>query len=176
MRFFAQKAFRLFFQMLDRITLAIGFAAIVFLAYLIFHSYHTKEAFEVPAPAPLILQPIPEPPRTVAPAGPSSPNQSPPDEMPPVRLPGPGDSDPYDETYGSSDLQDNMRYPERLFSPAPTPTNTSLSVESGIAAYNQQVTAAATQNFNPDFVQNGGQFMEGIFANDTESSPNYSAY
>lgn len=162
--------------MSDRLTLAIGLAAVAFLAYLIYNSYRTKEAFEVPAPAPLILQPIPEPPRTVAPAGPSPPNQSPPEDMPAVRLPAPDDSDPYDETYGSSDLQDNMRYPERLFSPAPKPTNTSLAVGADLASYHEQTVSAAIQTFKPELAQNGGSFMEGIFANDTTSSPNYSAY
>lgn len=162
--------------MSGRLFLAVLLAAAAFLAYSVFNSYRSKEAFEVFAPAPPIYQPIPEPPRTVAPAGPSPPNQSPPDEMPPVRLPAPGDSDPYGEDYGSSDIQDNMRYPERLFGPAPKPNNTSLAVGADVASFHEATVSQAIQTFKPELAQNGGEFMDGIFANDTNTDPNFSAY
>lgn len=162
--------------MSDRLFLAVIIAAVVFLAYSIFVSYQSKEAFEVPAPAPPVYQPIPEPPRTVAPAGPNPPNQAPPEDMPAVRLPAPKDSDPYEEDYGSSDIQDNMRYPERLFGPAPQPNNTSLAVGADVASYHEATVAEAIQTFKPELAQNGGQFMEGIYPNDTESNSNFSTY
>ncbi len=135
-----------------------------------------EESFEVPAPAPLQTIPIPEPPRTVAPSGPNPPDQAPPEDDMPIRLPGPSESDPFEESYGSSNMKDNMRYPERLFGPAPKPNKTELAVSAGVASPEQQIVSQAIQTFSPDFAQNGGQFIEGgIFANDTYEVPNYSA-
>lgn len=135
----------------------------------------TEEAFI--APAPPVTQPIPKPPRVVAPSGPNPPNQAPPLDEPAVRLPPPGDYDPQRDDYGSSDVSDNMRYPERLFGPAPEPNNTEIAVGSGVASPLQQTVSQAIQTFSPDFAQNGGEFINGgIFANDTYENPNYSAF
>jgi hypothetical protein len=165
--------------MVQQILIAVVLAAILYCGFLYLQSkrkYVIEESFEVPAQAPLITLPIPEPPRTVASSGPNSPNQAPPEDDLPVRLPGPEDSDPYDETYGSSNMQDNMRYPERSFGPAPKPNKTELAVSAGVASPEQQVVSGALQTFSPDFAQNGGEFIEGgIFANDTLDNPNYSA-
>ncbi len=130
----------------------------------------------MPAPAPLQTIPIPEPPRTIQPGGPSSPNAAPPEDDLPERLPGPDDSDPYEESYGSSNMKDNMRYPERLFGPAPKPNKTEIAVSAGVASPFSQPVSQALQTFSPDFAQNGGEFIEGgIFANDAGENPNYSA-
>ena len=168
--------------MVQQILVAVVFAAILYSIYLYFQGqrkYVIEESFEgleQPAPAPLMTIPIPEPPRTVSPSGPNSPSQAPPEDDMPQRLPGPDESDPYDETYGSSNMKDNMRYPERLFGPAPTPNKTELAVASGVASPHQQVVSQALQTFSPDFAQNGGEFIDGgIFANDTGEEPNYSA-
>lgn len=168
--------------MVKQILTAVLLAAALFVGYLIFMNYRKEsiemmeEAFEVPAPAPIITQPIPEPPRIVAPGGPNSPNAMPSPNEPPIRLPGPSDSDPYVEDFGSSDMKDNMRQPERLFGPAPTNNVTELAVASGVASPVNQVVGQALQTFSPDFAQNGGEFIEGgIFANDTFQVPNYSA-
>ncbi len=167
------------FQMVQQILIAVAIAAILYCVYLYFMSqrkYVIEESFEVPAPAPLQTIPIPDPPRTVAAAGPNSPSQAPPQDDMPERLPGPSDSDPFEESYGSSNLKDNMRYPERLFGPAPKANKTEIAVASGVASSEQQVVSQALQTFSPDFAQNGGQFIEGgIFANDTYENPNYSA-
>ncbi len=165
--------------MVQQILVAVAIAVILYGAYLYFMSqrkYVIEESFEVPAPAPLQTIPIPDPPRTVAPSGPNSPSQAPPEDDMPVRLPGPDDMDPYEESYGSSNLKDNMRYPERLFGPAPKPNKTELAVSAGVASEKQQVVSQALQTFSPDFAQNGGEFIEGgIFANDSGENPNYSA-
>ena len=165
--------------MMPHILVAVLIAALLFVGYLYFSkkdvSYTAPmvlEDFEVPAPAPVITQPIPEPPRTVSPGGPTTPNQAPPRNEPPVRLPGPepNDSEFFEESYGSSDLQDNMRCP------APLPDQTDIAVESGVAGSVNQVVSQAIQTFSPDFAQNGGEFIRGgIFANDTFEVPNYSA-
>jgi len=165
--------------MVQQILVAVVLAAILYCGYLYFMSqrkYVIEESFEVPAPAPLQTIPIPDPPRTVSPSGPNSPNQAPPEDDMPVRLPGPVESDPYEEPYGSSNLKDNMRYPERLFGPAPKPNKTELAVSAGVASPEQQRVSQALQTFSPDFAQNGGEFIEGgIFANDSGENPNYSA-
>jgi hypothetical protein len=168
--------------MVQQILIAVLLAAVLYCGYLYFQSqrkYVIEESFEgmgQPAPAPIITLPIPEPPRTVSPSGPNPPNQAPPEDDMPVRLPGPSDSDPFEESFGSSNLKDNMRYPERLFGPAPKPNKTELAVGAGVASPEQQVTSQALQTFSPDFAQNGGEFIEGgIFANDSGENPNYSA-
>lgn len=165
--------------MVQPVVVAILLVVALYLVYLYFTSNRKlviEETFEVPASAPIITQPLPEPERTIQPGGPNSPSQAPPHSLPPQRLPGPEDSDPYDETYGSSNLKDNMRYPERLFGPAPQPTNTEIAVGAGVASPEQAVVSQALQTFSPDFAQNGGQFIEGgIFANDAFEVPNYSA-
>jgi hypothetical protein len=165
--------------MVQQILIAVVIAALLYCGYLYFMSqrkYVIEESFEVPGPAPLQTIPIPDPPRTVSPSGPNSPSQAPPEDDIPVRLPGPEDMDPYEEAYGSSNLKDNMRYPERLFGPAPKPNKTELAVSAGVASEKQQVVSQALQTFSPDFAQNGGEFIEGgIFANDSGENPNYSA-
>lgn len=170
--------------MVSQILLAVFLAASIYVGFLYLGNLRKSapepsdsiEQFEMPAPAPIITQPLPEEPRTIAPGGPNTPNQLSPPSNPPVRLPGPVASDPFGDDYGSSDLKDNMRYPERLFGPAPAPKDTEIAVAAGIAGGAQQVTSQALQTFSPDFAQNGGEFIGGgIFANDTFSNPNYSA-
>ena len=168
-------------QMKSQVGLAVLFAGILFLVYQLYLNLSQKplvieETFI--APAPVVTQPIPEPPRTIAPAGPNSPNQMPPPTHEiQERLPGPTDSDPLADEYGSSNMQDNLRYPERLFGPAPKPKITGLAVEAGTASNLNAGVNAALQTFNPEFAQNGGEFLQGgIFANDTFDNPNYSAF
>lgn len=166
------------FQMVQQVLLAVFLAAVLYSIYLYLQTprkYVIEENFETPGPAPLQTIPIPEPPRVVAPAGPNSPSAAPPlDEMP-ERLPGPDDSDPYDETYGSSNMKDNLRYPERLFGPAPKPNKVEYAVSSGVASDRVGVSQAL-QTFSPEFAQNGGEFIEGgIFASDVFEQNDYSA-
>jgi hypothetical protein len=167
--------------MKSQILLAVLLAGILFLAYQLYLNLTSsklviEETFI--APAPEVTQPIPEPERVVAPGGPNSPNQLP----PPTheineRLPGPTDSDPLDDSYGSSNMKDNMRYPERLFGPAPNPQTASIAVASGTASTLNSGVNTALQTFNPDFAQNGTEFIPGgIFANDTLDNANYSTF
>lgn len=168
-------------QMKSQVLVAVVLAGVVFLAYQLYLNMNRQklvieETFI--APAPIVTQPIPEPNRTIMPGGPNSPSQMP----PPThdineRLPGPTDSDPLDDSYGSSNMKDDMRYPERLFGPAPEPKQSSIAVESGIASNLNSGVNSALQTFNPDFAQNGTEFIPGgIFANDVFDNPNYSAF
>lgn len=167
--------------MKSQVVGAILLAGVLFLLYQVFlnmypRKYVIEETFI--APAPVVTQPIPEPERTIMPGGPNTPNQMPPPTHDTSeRLPGPDDSDPLDDAYGSSDMKDNLRYPERLFGPAPTPNNTSVAVASGNASTLNAGVNSALQTFNPEFAQNGGEFIPGgIFANDTFDNPNYSSF
>jgi hypothetical protein len=163
--------------MTAQILTAVLIAAAVFVLYTLFQR-KLKESFEVPAPAPPIAFAEPMVPRMVSPSGPNSPSAAPPVEnnTPQQRLPGPNESDPYDEKYGSSNIQDSMRYPERLFHKVESGQDSQIAVASGVASSEQQVTSQAMQTFSPDFAQNGGQFIEGgIFANDTFERVTYSS-
>jgi hypothetical protein len=168
-------------QMKSQVLIAILLAGFVFLAYQLFLNLTgsklvIEETFI--APAPVVTQPIPEPDRTIMPGGPNSPNQMPPPTHEiQERLPGPTDSDPLDDSYGSSNMKDDLRYPERLFGPAPKPEATSIAVAAGNASTLNSGVNTALQTFNPDFAQNGTEFIPGgIFANDTFDNPNYSAF
>ena len=168
-------------QMKSQILVAIILAGVLFLAYQLYLNLTSsklviEETFI--APAPVVTQSIPEPERVIVSGGPNSPSQMPPpshdtDE----RLPGPDDSDPLDDGYGSSNMKDNMRYPERLFGPSPPPIDTSIAVEAGNASTLNSGVNQALQTFNPDFAQNGTEFIPGgIFANDVFDNPNYTAF
>lgn len=168
-------------QMNSQIVVAILFAGILFLAYQLYlNMYGQKLIIEETfiAPAPMVTQPIPEPEQVVAPGGPNSPNQMPPPTHDTnERLPGPTDSDPLDDDYGSSNIKDNLRYPERSFGPAPKPINTTIAVASGNASTLNSGVNTALQTFTPDYAQNGTEFIPGgIFANDVFDNPNYSAF
>jgi hypothetical protein len=168
-------------QMKSQVVVAILLAGILFLAYQLYFNLSSQKLLieeDFIAPAPIVTQPIPEPERTIAPGGPSSPSQMPPPTHDTnERLPGPEDSDPLDDSYGSSNMKDNMRYPERLFGPAPPPVNTSIPVGAGNASVLNSGVNRALQTFSPDFAQNGAEFIPGgIFANDVFDNPNYSSF
>lgn len=140
------------------------------------HELNKIEQFEVPAPASIEVRQAPlYPPRTVMPSGPNPPSQeSPQAEV--VVYGNPAPQDPYYEPQDSSDIPENLRYPERSFRPPPLNNNTTVAVESGVANNNVQVTSDNSQKFSPEFIQGGGEFMPGIYANDTYSDTNYSAF
>jgi hypothetical protein len=134
------------------------------------------ETFEIPAPASIEIRQAPiYPERVIMPSGPNPPSQqAPQNEV--VVYGEPQPKDPYYENQESSDIPENLRYPERSFRSPPLNNNTSIAVEAGIASNNIQVSSDNSQKFNPEFIQGGGEFMPGIFANDTFSDTNYSAY
>jgi len=87
---------------------------------------------------------------------------------------------PYDteeNVYESAQIPQRLRYPERSFSPGYVNDETGTAVASGVASYSAAVTRKAEQTFGPEFVQNGGQFMEGgITANDDSAAVSYSGF
>lgn len=170
--------------MFNKTLFAVGITVLLFVGYLFAQYYmFERERFEmpyiaVPATAPPVVQQISaEPERVVSPGGPGAPNQMPPPRDRAVeRLPGPVETDPYDETYGSSNMKEELRHPERFFGPAPTADNVAIAQASGVAGLPGSTTPQAIQTFSPDFAQNGGEFVNGIFANDAGENPNYSAF
>lgn len=161
--------------------LIVGFVIYFFIKDKLFDppatSYVKKtEGFEVPAPASIELRKAPiYPERVIMPSGPNPPSQEAPNGETVVYAE-PSASDPYYEAQESSDIPENLRYPERSFRPPPLNNNTSIAVEAGIASNNIQVTSDNSQKFHPDFIQGGAEFMPGIFANDTFSDKSYSAF
>ena len=150
--------------MSSSVLIAVLLAAILFVAYLrVSGFYQPTDSF--------VSQTIPEMPAPAPSRHPPAPLEPPPPQ--PRRLPGPQDSDPYDDTRGDSDIKDNLRHPERLFGPTSAPDDTDTAVSSGVAS---SVTNSGFTSFSPEFAQNGGEFIPGgIFANDTFEDQNFSA-
>jgi hypothetical protein len=143
--------------------------------------YFSKENFtnwdsivETPAISPLIREPLPRGDLNVAPGGPNSPNAAAPMNTPIVRIPPPEASDPYSETTEDANAPERLRHPERSFSPGVIPEQTEIAQNAGLAG-EPVASAQAFQQFNPDFVQNGGAFFGTVSAVEDEN-PNYSAF
>jgi len=136
----------------------------------------SSEHFEIPAPAAIEIRQAPHyPERVVAPSGPAPPSQAPPQQQM-VIYSDPAAKDPYHESQESSDIPENLRHPERSYRPPPLNDNTEMAVQAGIAGNRNQVSSANTQQFQQEMIQGGGEFMPGIFANDTFDDQSYSAF
>ena len=129
-----------------------------------------------PAPASIEVRQAPlYPERTVSPSGPNPPNQ---DSLPheTVVYAPPQAADPYAHSQESSEHPENLRHPERSFRPPPLNDNTNIAESSGIAGTNQQITASGAQGFSTEMIQNGSEFMQGVFANDTMDDRSFSSF
>jgi len=123
-----------------------------------------------PAPAPLVAEtPVEERPRVVAPASAAPPNAAPP-ALAPTPSPDVEAFDPYDENTAQAPIGDSMRYPERSFGPGLNQLGAPHAVGSGMAS--TQVNANLSP-FAPEAVQSGGNFFEGVSANDLSGEPEY---
>jgi hypothetical protein len=85
-------------------------------------------------------------------------------------------SDPYQETQESSAIPEQLRHPERAYRPAPSQEHTSIAVQAGLASHTMANTSDASVSRSPDMIQNGGEFMSGVFANDTLTDTNFSMF
>lgn len=153
----------------------IGFVAYLFIRDYIFDSDQFTDTFvnSIPAPAPLEIRQAPiYPPRVVSPSGPSPPNALPSNEV--VMHAAPEAKDPYYESNESSDIPENLRHPERSFRPPPNNNNTSVATHSGVAS--AVTNPSSGQGFQQEFIQGGGEFMPGIFANDTMDDKTFSSF
>ena len=105
--------------------------------------------------------------------------QQQPQQQPQIRVEHVKDEKPFDPSEHieeSAQIPERLRHPERSFSPGYVNDETQNAVASGVASYSANVTARAEQTFGPEFVQNGGQFMEGIVANDDSAAVAYSGF
>jgi hypothetical protein len=169
------------------LLLLIGFAVYFLVRDKIFdapssdkHVRFADESFVVqntqPAPASIEIRQAPiYPERTIVSSGPNPPSQEPPAGEQ-VIYADPAPKDPYYERQDSADIPENLRYPERSFRPAPMNNNTTIAVEAGIASQHLQVNNDNSQKYQQEMIQGGGEFMPGIFANDTFNDANYSTF
>jgi len=165
--------------MFTKILIALFLAVALYVLYLFFttpKSWSDNETFapEMPAVSPPVEQQARvEPPRVISPSGPNPPNAQAGEESPPPEVTA---RDPYDDPNSSGNLKDNLRHPERVFSPGVAPRDTGMGVMSGVASNASAVTSQAVQVFAPESAQNGGEFMHGIAANDTTGEAEYAAF
>lgn len=147
----------------------IVFVIILFtVSYLyIIQSSSKKEMFI--APAAVIKQPPPSlPPRQVTPSGPNPPSARIPEvEQRKTDVLNIIPNDPYDEIYGSQNMKDNLRQPERSFSPGIMNNGHNIFVRSGVASNTIQESDRPIQHYSQEMVQNGGNFNESYGPNDT---------
>jgi len=147
----------------------IVFVIILFAAsYLyIIQSSTKKEMFIAPA-AVIKREPPSLPPRQVTPSGPSAPNARIPEvEQKKTDVLNVIPNDPYDEIYGSQNMKDNLRQPERSFSPGIMNDGHNIFVRSGVASNTIQESDRPIQHYSQEMVQNGGNFNESYGPNDT---------
>lgn len=147
--------------------LLVGFIVYFFIKDYIFIPSIKPETFEIPAPASVEIRQAPLYSERKIQSGPTPPSQEARDEI--VVYGEPNAKDPYYEPQESSDIPENLRHPERSFRPPPVNNNTNIAVEAGIAGNSNSVVT-------PEFIQGGGEFMPGIFANDTLSDKSYSDF
>jgi hypothetical protein len=156
-------------------VLCLGFIVYFFLKDKIFEpSYEHPEKFETPAPGPIEIRQSPHyPSRVVAPSGSNPPSQAS-DQV--VQFGEPQPKDPYHEAHEDSEIPERMRNPENSFRPAPLQDQHDIAVQSGVASRYNQASSDNAQQFSQEFIQGGGEFMPGIFANDTFNDASFSAF
>jgi len=112
-------------------------------------------------------------PREVSPSGPNPPNARIPNVIESVFSVIP--NDPMDEYYGSQDIKDNLRYPERSFRTGLINSGNKIITNSERASNSILDTIQPIQLFKPELVQNGG-LLEGVGPDDTRTNYNYSSF
>jgi hypothetical protein len=139
-------------------------------------NFQGKQIASTPAPS-LVKETAPsmEPTGPHTPAGPNPPNAAAAPNRPAEILPQESANDPMDQVNSTVPIKDNLRHPERMFNAGGDHSGTRRAVEAGIAG-DTTGAPAPVGKFSPDFAQNGGEFMTGIFANDltTGGGGNYS--
>jgi hypothetical protein len=165
--------------MSGRIVTAVFIALVVFAIYSWYSTRMTPEGFDINSQqyqnAELYHAPQVVTERAVIQGGPNTPNQLADVNMPPVIMKEEVPYDPMAETQESSEIPERLRHPERMFSPGLVNEDTQTAVAAGTASYANQVTQDARQVFGPEFAQNGGNFMDGVMANDTTLKNEYSS-
>lgn len=133
-----------------------------------------SEQFDIPAPGPIEIRQAPQyPSRAAMPSGPNPPSQAGDNT---IVYGDPQAKDPYHEMQENSDIPERMRNPENSFRPAPAQDQHQIAVQSGVASQRIQSSSDNSQQYSEEFIQGGGEFMPGIFANDTLNDTNFSAF
>jgi hypothetical protein len=94
--------------------------------------------------------------------------------MPPEMSPQPEAVDPYDTQVQNADSPEQLRFPERSFSPGIIPKETDNHLNAGLSG-SLANTPQSIQQYSPEFVGNGGKFFGEVSALEDEN-PNYSAF
>jgi hypothetical protein len=155
--------------------------ALLFVAYQVYRYTSQSENFtsidnlEVPDSAPPLRQQPLRGPITVSSGGGNPPNVAPSLGMLPTAGPEVRATDPYTDNAMPANAEEEVRYPERSFSPGVIPQNTSIAQEAGVANAHIGPTTQAIQKFNPEFVTGGGEFF-GQVAPMEDENPNYTAF
>ena len=110
----------------------------------------------------------------VSSSGPNPPAAAPPRDMAPVMSRPPEANDPYDRTNEDADAPEQLRFPERSFSPGVAAKEVENNKNAGLAGPVGD-SSQAFQQFSPEFVTNGGAFFGTVTAVEDEN-PNYSAF
>ena len=121
-----------------------------------------------------VYEPVPYGDHTVSSSGSSPPNASPPVNMPPDISPQPEASDPYYKEAEDADAPEQLRFPERSFSPGIIPKETDNNLNAGLAGPVAN-TPQSVHQFSPEFIGNGGNFFGEVSAMEDEN-PNYSSF
>lgn len=169
----------MFLTVLKFVGVIIVLAGVYFgILYLINRNSGLRDPFTGKPPTPFATAPqvqevkidIPE--KVTTPSGPNPPNAR---TMADVvtKIPEAVASDPYEATNSEVPVGDTMRHPENSFGPGIVNSGNSISVNAGISS---KVTQEGTSNFSPEFAQNGGQFMDGVFAHSVNSDDVYSDF
>lgn len=158
------------------ILLIVGFVVYSLMRDYLFDSFEMEpfqtmgHGGEVPGPAPILIRQAPVyPERETAPSGPSPPSHAPPHEE--IVYGPPQANDPYQEGQESSAIPETLRHPERAYRPAPAQQHTSIAVQSGIAS-----SVSSGPSMSTEMIQNGGEFMSGVFANDSFDDTAFSSF
>lgn len=161
------------------VILVIGFGVYFMFEDKLFTLPDSMDQFQesIPAQASVEIRQTPiYPPRQVASSGPHSPQQASQEtETMDVYAP-PGPKDPYAEPQESSDIPETLRHPERSFRAPPMNDQRQVAVQAGIASPHHQVSSDQAQMYSQEMIQNGGEYMPGIFANDTFNDSSFSSF
>jgi hypothetical protein len=162
---------------IDNVYTLLAILALVAFGYYYFFVRSSKEGLEIPAPAALQQAPqVIQVPRQISASGPNPPNAKISNvEARKNEVYGVVANDLQDEKYGSQDIQDNLRYPERSFGPGMVNEGTKILANSGVATNTMLDSKQALQSFSPEMVQNGAVY-DGVAPNDTGSDPNYASF
>ena len=151
---------------------------LLFGIFLVAVAYYVLQYFFVddftPGKASPVYEPVSYGEHTVSSGGPSPPTASPPPNMPSDISSQPEASDPYDTQVQPTDAPEQLRFPERSFSPGILPKEIDNNMNAGLSGKLAN-TPQSVQEFTPEFVGNGGAFFGEVSAMEDEN-PNYSAF